>query len=535
MSRKKEYSKNKKKAKGPQSSRSASYPKVPADNQQKTWQYVVRLVLVFLLVIALGGSLFFGIIASAYSMPLVQAERRQLAATGQQQAAATEKPSLIPTASGLAAAEVDTAAVGQSLVAAEQGRITPALQDFDLQANDRIDGQPAENYAGATTDLPEVGAPMAALCTKDGRILFERNIDQQVTMASTTKMMTAILALENLDLDTPLTVAYGAASAEGTYAGLEEGMVISLRDCLYALLLPSGNDAAVAIAQNVSGMESRFVELMNAKAQELGMTSTLYADSSGLSVEDHYTTVRDYLLLTRYCMSNPTFREIVATSYYEVDIDGTTLSFVTTDALGDYLTEANAIGVKTGYTDEAGYCFVGAAELGGIELYSIVFNAETTEQRFSDSAEMLEWGFRHYRTVEIINPTQQVADVALLSWIDKTATAWVPAAVQVEVFDLNGPIDQEINITDVEGEARQGATCGNIIWSQAGDVLITSDIVLGESVAAPDFWEGIGIAWQRFWGNFSGEPAHKETNILLKSELAIPATQIAEDLAPDAN
>jgi D-alanyl-D-alanine carboxypeptidase (penicillin-binding protein 5/6) len=441
-----------------------------------SWQAVVRLILVILLVLGLVGSLSLGVIGSAFSLP-----------------------------------------------------VSAPAQAFEVQAGDHIDGWPAEEYAGSADDFPFVQAPLAGICTKDGRLLFERNIDQRVTMASTTKMMTAIIALDTKSLDTPLTVTYGAANTDGTSAGLQPGMVISLLDCLYALLLPSGNDAAVVIAENISGMESRFVELMNAKAAELGMSSTHYADASGLSVsvesnaEGHYTTVRDYLLLTRYCMSNATFRQIVATSYYEVDIGGTLMGFTTTDNLVDYLIDAQPLGVKTGYTDEAGYCFVGAGNLGGIELYTVVFNAETGEQRFADTAALLNWGFTHYRTVELINTTQQVAEVALLSWIDETAAAWVPAVTRVEIFDLGGPITQEITINDIEGEASKGKRCGEIIWSQRGEVLTTSDVVVGETVLAPDFWEGLGIAWQRFWGGFSGEPEHATTTILLKDELTVPA------------
>jgi len=278
----------------------------------------------------------------------------------------------------------------------------------------------------------------------------------------------------------------------------------------------------VVIAENVSGMETRFVDLMNAKAAELGMSSTHYIDASGLSVENHYTTARDYLVLAQYCMRNPTFRLIVATGTYEVNSGGVVLSLITTDALSFYLHEAKAIGIKTGYTDEAGYCFIGAGQAHGLELYSVVFNAPTDERRFIDTANMLEWGFRHYRTVELLNTTQQVAEGALLSWLDKTVPAYVPVVVRIEMFDLNGPITQDITIKDIEGEATKGQICGEIIWTQGGEVQMTSEVVVARTVLAPDFWEGFGIAWQRFWGGFNGEPAHAETVILLKKELTLP-------------
>jgi len=479
--------KNKKKVKGSRSNQGVQSAQKKKAEEKNTMQLVVRLVLVGLLVLALGGSLFFGIFASAYSLPMPQAH----AASLQEQ-----------TAPALGSQEY--------------------LQHLDLQPGDRIDGRPAEEYEKTTDDFPTVQAPIASLCTRDGRILFERNIDEQVTMASTTKMMTAIVALETLPLETPLMVTFGAANTGGTSAGLAPGMTISLIDCLYALLLPSGNDAAVVIAENISGLESRFVELMNAKAAELGMNSTFYSDASGLSEENHYTTARDYMVLAQYCMRNPTFRQIVATGTYEINAGGHILNLITTDALSFYLNDATAIGIKTGYTDEAGYCFVGAGQANGLELYSVVFNAPNAERRFIDTANMLEWGFRHYRTVELINTSQKVAEVALLSWLDKTVAAYVPSVVRIELFDLNGPITQDIHINDIEGEATKGQVCGEIIWSQGGDVQMTSDVVVSRTVLAPDFWEGLGIAWQRFWGGFNGEPAYKETTILLKPELSIP-------------
>lgn len=458
------------------------------ENRTKTWVVVTRWILIALLVLGLTSSLFLGVLASAYALPQ----------TVTQQGSTTQ------------------------LLLSQQSSL-------ELQTGDRIDGNPAEDYLALANDLPAVEAPMAGLCTSDGRLLFERNIDTQVPMASTAKMMTALVALETMELTTPLLVTYGAANTGGSSAGLKEGMVIELLDCLYALLLPSGNDAAVVIAENNSGMESRFVELMNTKAAKLGMSSTHYSDASGLSEEDQYTTVRDYLLLARECMRNATFRQIVGTSYHEAEINGTVLGMETTDNLKAYMSEAEPLGIKTGYTDEAGFCFVGAAILRGIEVYSVVFKASTAEQRFADTAQLLEWGLRHYRSVELINTKQEVAKVALLSWIDKTTSSYVPAVVQAEVFDLAGPITQEISINAVDGEASEGKTCGEIVWSQGGEVLTTAQVVVGETVPAPDFWEGIGIAWERFWSGFGGTPAHAETTVLLKDELAIPAAAPQEE------
>jgi D-alanyl-D-alanine carboxypeptidase (penicillin-binding protein 5/6) len=120
-----------------------------------------------------------------------------------------------------------------------------------------------------------------------------------------------------------------------------------------------------------------------------------------------------------------------------------------------------------------------------------------------------------------------VADVALTSWLDKTVPAYVPTVVRVEIFDLNGPITQEINIKDIAGEATQGKDCGEIIWSQDGEVLANSPVIVAETVYAPDFFEGVSIGWSRFWGGLFGNQPNQPTKILLKESLDIPPAPVS--------
>ncbi|MDR2493310.1 MAG: D-alanyl-D-alanine carboxypeptidase [Coriobacteriales bacterium] len=453
--------------------------------QQQTWKVVVRVLIVLLIIVAMAGSVLLGALTQSY---------------GLEPAAST------------------------SLAAPSSASLAPSTSlRPDMRPQDRIDGRSASEYRSSTDDIPDVQAQFAGLSTSDGRVLFERDADVAVPMASTTKMMTAIVALESTPLDTMMKVTLGAANTPGTEAGLEEGMMVSLHDLLYCLLVPSGNDAAVVIAENLSGYESRFVELMNEKAALLGMSSTHYADSSGLSDEDHYSTVRDYLKLAQYCMKNPVFREVVGTRHKELTIDGVLFEFESTSQLWDVLDGAEVTGIKTGFIEESGYCFVGSAVKNGIELYSVTFRGTDGIERFEDAAELLEWGFRHYRTIELVNPYQLVGTVALTSWIDKTVSAFAPSAVRVQVFDLNGPIAQEVSLSDIEGSVVQGQECGSIIWLQRGEVLATSPVVVSESVGAPGFFDGIGIGWSRFWGGFFGDAPHAVGSIALKSVVEVPA------------
>ncbi|MCL2756622.1 MAG: hypothetical protein FWD43_00890, partial [Coriobacteriia bacterium] len=313
-----------------------------------------------------------------------------------------------------------------------------------------------------------------------------------------------------------------AARTEGTSAGLFEGMKMTLLDMLYCLLLPSGNDAAVCVAENVAGFEAKFVGMMNEKAKELGMNDTNYSDSSGLTEEEHYTTVLDTFILTRYAMQNETFRKIVGTRYKEVDVSGYILYLNSTNQLYGYLEDAKVTGVKTGTNYDSGYCFIGSAIKYGVELYAVFFQGNTRAESFVDAATLLEWGFRHFRTIELINPSQQVGTVACTSWLDKTVAVYAPAAIRIEIFDLDGPIDQIIVMDDIKGAVVKGQVCGQIIWKQNGVELASSELVAGERVAAPNFFESLGIAWKRFWGGFKDEPEHAEGSILLLPQVPVP-------------
>jgi len=404
--------------------------------------------------------------------------------------------------------------------AAGLGTLPPAFAD--QRPGDTVNGTPIGDLVPPAEDLPSITASYASICTGGGTVLWERDANTQTPMASTTKIMTALIALENSAPETPMMVTVGASTTDGSTAGLEAGQTLTLHDLLYALMLPSGNDAAVVIAENIAGTTFSFVDLMNEKAKALGMANTHFADVHGLSDEDHYTTANDFLILTRAAMQEPLFREVVGTREITVVIDGEEVKWESTNLLFDLM--PNATGVKTGFTDLAGYCFVGTAQRNGIELYAVIFHdtVDDPQPRFDDAAALLEWGFRHYRRVELINTKQLVGTMALTSWLDKNVEAYVPATINLELFDLDGPISQEILLEDWEGAVRKGAICGSIIWSQNGEVLATSDLMAAQSVPEPSFFEGLSISWTRFWGNLFGNLEVQKTEITLSDTLTLP-------------
>jgi D-alanyl-D-alanine carboxypeptidase (penicillin-binding protein 5/6) len=534
---------------------------VAKHKKEPRWIFVVRVIILVLLALALIGGVLLAPVIAAFgeertsqshtqiqTQPLAQTQPQ---ASPQAQLQLQAQPQLQAQAQAQYPAQPHTQAQEQplsyqQLVGEASGLSENQQPEEDVNApsdensaqnpvvaatsaQELIDSKPLSAYSNITDDIPTISAREAALGTSNGRVLYERSADMPVPMASTTKIMTAVVALEALGqrangLQTPMTVTVGAANADGSEAGLQAEMVLPFRDVLDCLMIPSGNDAAIVIAENISGTEAKFTQLMNAKAAELGMTSTHYADASGLSVENHYTTAKDYLKLTQYAMRIPVFREVVATEYKEIIVGDTKLELYSTDKLWQVLETGTVLGVKTGYTEESGYCFVGAAIYGDIELYSIVFGEEEEMQRFIDSALLLEWGFRHWRTIELLNPAQKVADVALLSWLDKRVEAYVAEPVMVQLLDLHGDIRQEITINEPSGEVVSGQVIGSVVWTQGGEALATASLVSDRLVSAPDFFEGIGIGWTRFWsGIFGGSNDHAQSEVLLKESLPVPA------------
>lgn len=223
-----------------------------------------------------------------------------------------------------------------------------------------------------------------------GTVLYEKNADEQRAMASTTKIMTAILTIEAGDLDSEFTVDTMAIMVEGTTMGLREGDRVSRRDLLYGILLPSGNDAANAAAVSVSGSISAFVKLMNAKAAELGLTNTHFATPSGLDAQGHYTTARELAMLTAYAMRNEVFREIVKRQSAEVEFGNPPYRRTLYNSNKMLRRYEGAIGVKTGFTDNARRCLVSAAERDGVTLIAVTLNAGDD---WNDHTKMLDYGF----------------------------------------------------------------------------------------------------------------------------------------------
>ncbi|HPG92288.1 MAG TPA: D-alanyl-D-alanine carboxypeptidase family protein [Clostridia bacterium] len=206
---------------------------------------------------------------------------------------------------------------------------------------------------------------------KSGRVLFSKNADIRLPMASTTKIMTALVAVELTDINETVKIDNKAVGVEGSSIYLRQGETLTVKDLLYGLMLRSGNDCAVALAIHIGGSVEKFAELMNAKAEFLVLQNTHFVNPHGLHDDNHYTSAYDLAIISCAAMKNPIFREIVSTKKITIGIgDSERLLINKNKLLYNY---QNACGVKTGYTKRAGRCFVGAAE-NGTELVCVVLN-----------------------------------------------------------------------------------------------------------------------------------------------------------------
>lgn len=225
----------------------------------------------------------------------------------------------------------------------------------------------------------QVMAPARGMVVLEGntnKVLYEHNMHKSMAMASTTKIVTAIVAIENYpDLDKVVKVSDKAVGIEGTSIYLKHDEEISMRDLLYGLILASGNDCAVAIAEEVCGVDE-FVSKMNDFATSLGLCDTHFANPHGLDQDGHYTSAYDLAIITSYALNNDVFREIVSTKYHNI---------AKTNVYGErYLkhknkllfNDENCVGVKTGFTDNAGRCLVNAHEENGMQIITVLFNCQ---------------------------------------------------------------------------------------------------------------------------------------------------------------
>lgn len=353
---------------------------------------------------------------------------------------------------------------------------------------------------------PEIMAGAALLmdATND-EILYEKNARERMYPASLTKVMTALLVLEEVDagrlsLDQVVTASNTFSTgltANGSTQDIRAGEQMSVRDLLYCLLVASANEAANILAETVDGSISTFVERMNLRAAELGCEDTHFVNPHGLHVDDHYTTAHDIYLIARAAMENDTFRTIVSTRSYEIPATNMHKArlFYSTNALlvtwyyrESYIYD-KAIGIKTGTTDEGGYCLLSAAKNGEDYLISVVLNAPilelegggTDRRQFTESRDLFKWGFSNFTRRQIVDTATPLAQVEVT--LSQTDHVLVRPAHQLERTlprDLKlEDIKQEIvlDAETVQAPVEAGQPLGKLTLTYQGQELGQIDLV----------------------------------------------------------
>ena len=246
---------------------------------------------------------------------------------------------------------------------------------------------------------PDVSAQSAVLmCVNSGEVLFSKNGDKQMSMASTTKMMTSLLALESSQPDVEITVTDEMARVEGTSMGLLAGDSVSLRELVYGMLLQSGNDAANAAAVYLGGSIDGFAEKMNRRAKQIGMNNTNFVTPSGLDDENHYSTACDMALLAAECIRNPEFAHICSQKRASLTYGNPPYLRTLTNHNRLLWMYKDSVGIKTGFTKKSGRCLVSAAERNGVTLVAVTLKAPDD---WNDHIALFEYGFSQCKGVEL--------------------------------------------------------------------------------------------------------------------------------------
>ena len=369
------------------------------------------------------------------------------------------------------------------------------------------------NYAFAQTPLKneidrpqtkdifeDITAPNLLLGeTNSERILYERNADEKIYPASITKLMTAILVVENCELDEIVTVSENAVfSVPSGYvnANLQVGEELTVEDLLYVMLIPSANDAANALAEYVGGSIESFSTMMNTRAKELGCTGSNFTNPSGLQEKEHYTTTRDLYLISKEAITKPIIKKIIKTTKYTLPETNkytdtkmkrifTTTNYMIRSSLTKYYCDY-CIGGKTGYTTEAKNCVVEYAEKDGVELIAIVMgeNASVKGKKFLSAKEMFDYVFKNYENKQVAIKNEKYETIKIENGTKETRNLDVLYKENVNILtetDSSKKIEHTVEYTNKTAPIQKGTVVGKIIFKYDGNTY-TTDLIANSDV-----------------------------------------------------
>ena len=352
------------------------------------------------------------------------------------------------------------------------------------------------------TENPNISVSAAScvlINAETGTILYEKNAHEQRAIASTTKIMTALVTIEAGDLDKSFTVDSMAIRVEGTSMGLQEGDIVTRRALLYGMLLPSGNDAANAAAVSVSGTMDKFAQRMNSYAKAIGMTESNFVNPSGLDADGHYSTAYDMALLARTALQNETFREICCQANAQLSFGNPPYQRWLHNSNKLLWNYDGCIGVKTGFTDNARRCLVSAAERDGVTLICVTLNAPNDWQ---DHTKLLDYGFSAVENRQI--ELEQIPTVSVIGGV-KDCVALEPQEPLAVSVTASQQVETQICLEPfLYAGVEQGEQAGKVLISVDGAVIKEVALVTDSSVEQCEcrlgFWEGICQFFRQLFG-----------------------------------
>lgn len=325
-----------------------------------------------------------------------------------------------------------------------------------------------DDQKASYNDKIDISAESAVILNYDtGDILWEKNSSSSMYPASTTKILSSIIAIENInDFDQVVEISKNASGRNHSAFRFRTGDRISLMDLCKASLICSHNNATIALAEYVSGSVEDFVELMNKKAEEIGAENSFFKNTNGLDDEfpDHRSTARDLAIIAGYCMENEIFKEIVNTREDTIIKNDQEIEITNTNNLLDY---DSIKGVKTGYTNNAGYCIVLYSEKNDLRLITVILNSSSLEERDKDALKLLNWTYGNLKYVKIIDSHQAAA----------TTTIKDKAELNLDLYPESDYVEL-ININDDQIEIKQNSYSDIDLPVEKKDILGTIDIFI---------------------------------------------------------
>lgn len=321
---------------------------------------------------------------------------------------------------------------------------------------------------------------------KTGRVLFEKNSREKVKVASLTKMMTAIVAIENANIEDIVQIGKGPAYIGGSTVGLKYQSEIKLETLLYGMLIKSGNDCALAIAEHIAGSKEKFADLMNQKAEEIGAKDSYFTNPHGLDDGENCSTAHDMALIAKYAASNKYIAKIIGTKSINLDFGG----------VNKYLSNTNrllrnyeyCIGGKTGFTNGGNRCLIAIAKDQNMEVIAVVLGAPSTDIRFNEGQQLLEYGLEEYRYMDISDYMKFYINIEVYKGDIESYTRKISRKI---ILPLKADELEEIYIKQnivpmVKAPLKSGAYLGNIEMYIANEKIYNEDIILSKDIHKKD-------------------------------------------------